>query len=321
MTERTSGVGRTAIVFPGMGPSRFAEVGRFMMVSPFARRRLAEADAALGYSVLDALRAAGDGYTEVSQIAFVVNSLAMADWAEHTLGHRPQLCVGPSFGERAATAYSGAMPFAELVRLTAELAACEVDYYRTEQQDLVSQFIVRTPLERLEEVLAGMTERGEWHEVSAYFDQDVHLVTMAEEHLEGFKQQVRDRGGYSLTTMRPPAHAQVLQPLRKRMQDEVFPRFSFDAPALPVVSDQDGSLVTTGSDVRTMLVDSVVNQVHWGQITRTLLEQGVTRLCVAGPDLLIHRLGTLKKNFELVSVGPKDAMRPRRPARRHLLAS
>ncbi|SDM24864.1 ACP S-malonyltransferase [Allokutzneria albata] len=310
----------TAIVFPGMGPSRFSEVGRFMMISPFARRRLADADAALGYSVLDALRSAGDGYTAASQIAFVVNSLAMADWAEEVLGERPQLCVGPSFGERAATAYSGAMPFDELIRLTAELAACELDYYRTEQQDVVSQFIVRTPLEKLREVLDGMAGRGEWHEVSAYFDQDVHLVTMAERHLDGFKQHVRDLGGYSLTTMRPPAHAQVLEPLRKRMQDEVYPRFSFSAPVLPVISDQDGSLVTTGADVRTMLVDSVVNQVHWGHITRALAEQGVTRLCVAGPDLLIHRLGTLKKNFELISVGPKDAMRPRRPARRHVVS-
>ncbi|MCP3804682.1 ACP S-malonyltransferase [Allokutzneria sp. A3M-2-11 16] len=308
----------TAFVFPGMGPSRFSEVGRFMMISPFARRRLAEADAALGYSVLDALRSAGDGYTAASQIAFVVNSLAMADWAEDVLGERPELCVGPSFGERAAAAYSGAMPFAELIRLTAELAACELDYYRTEQQDVVSQFIVRTPLERLQEVLAGMAGRGEWHEVSAYFDQDVHLVTMSERHLDAFKQRVRELGGYSLTTMRPPAHAQVLEPLRKRMQDEVYPRFSFTAPALPVLSDQDGSVVTTGADVRTMLVDSVVNQVHWGHITATLVEHGVTRLCVTGPDLLIHRLGTLKKNFELIPVGPKDAMRPRRPARRHV---
>ncbi|GAA4003676.1 ACP S-malonyltransferase [Allokutzneria multivorans] len=310
----------TAIVFPGMGPSRFSEVGRFMMVSPYARRRLAEADAALGFSVLEALRESGDGYTAASQVAFVVNSLAMADWAEDVLGERPELCVGPSFGERAAAAYSGALPFAELVRLTAELAECELEYYRTEHSDLVSQFIVRTPLAGLHEVLAGMTERGEWHEISAYFDEDVHLVTMAEEHLDGFKRHVRDLGGYSLTTMSPPAHAQVLQPLRKRVQDEVFPRFSFTPPALPVISDQDGSLVTTGTDVRTLLVDSVVNQVHWGHITRTLLERGVTRLCVAGPDLLIHRLGTLKKTFELVSVGPKDAMRPRRPARRHVVA-
>ncbi|SES17438.1 ACP S-malonyltransferase [Lentzea albida] len=306
---------RTAVVFPGMGPSSFADVGRFMTVSPFARRRVAQADAALGHSLLDELRSGPDEYNAAHQIGFLVNSVAMADWMEASLGFRPDVCVGSSFGERAAVAYSGALPFEEVVALTAELARCELDYFQREHRDLVSQLVVRTPQERLDDVLATMSADGEWYEVSGYFDPGVHLVTMHEEHLAGFKRKVGDRGGYCLTTMRPAAHAGVLAPLRARLRDEVFPKFSFSAPAIPIVSDQDGSLISDGAEVGALLEASTDSPVHWGHIRDRLVDEGLTRICVAGPDYLIHRLGLLKTDFDVVTAGPKDALKPRRPAR------
>ncbi|KOV85279.1 hypothetical protein ADL03_13995 [Nocardia sp. NRRL S-836] len=297
-----------------MGPSKFSDVGRFMTVSPFARRRLAEADAALGRSLLDDLRSGPDEYSAAQQIAFLVNSVAMADWMERTLGLRPELCVGSSFGERAAVAYSGAMPFAEVVRLTAELARCELDYFEREHRDLVSQLVVRTPQEQLDDVLTTMARAGEWHEVSGYFDHGVHLVTMHEEHLAAFKQRISERGGYSLTTMRPAAHAPVLAPLRARMREEVFARFSFTATAIPIISDQNGALVGEGADVGALLDASTVTPVHWGHIHDRLVNERITKICVAGPDFLIHRLELLRKNFEVVTAAPKDALKSRRPA-------
>ncbi|MEV6710434.1 acyltransferase domain-containing protein [Lentzea sp. NPDC051208] len=306
---------RTAVVFPGMGPSKFGDVGRFMTVSPFARRRLAEADAALGYSLLDELRSGPDEYSAAQQIAFLVNSVAMADWMEKSLGFRPDMCVGSSFGERAAVAYSGAMPFAEVVRLTAELARCELDYFREEHRDLVSQLVVRTPQERLDDILTTMSQDDEWHEISGYFDDTVHLVTMHEKHLEAFKRKISDCGGYSLTTMRPAAHARVLAPLRARMREEVFGKFSFAATTTPIISDQDGSLISGGAEVGAMLEASTVNPVHWGHIHDRMVSEGLTRICVAGPDFLIHRLGILRKNFDVVTAGPKDALKSRRPSR------
>ncbi|MFD4636355.1 ACP S-malonyltransferase [Lentzea sp. NPDC058436] len=306
---------RTAVVFPGMGPSSFGDVGRFMTISPFARRRVAQADAALGYSLLDELRSGPDEYNAAQQIGFLVNSVAMADWMEKSLGLRPDVCVGSSFGERAAVAYSGALPFGEVVALTAELARCELDYFREEHKDLVSQLVVRTPQERLDDVLATMSQDGEWHEVSGYFDPGVHLVTMHEEHLDAFKRRISERGGYSLTTMRPAAHAGVLAPLRARLRDEVFRKVSFSAPEIPIISDQDGSLISDGAGVGALLEASTDSPVHWGHIRDRLVGEGLTTICVAGPDYLLHRLSLLKDDFDVVTAGPKDALKPRRPAK------
>ena len=117
--------GLTAIVFPGMGPCNFADVGKYMVLDRYARRRLAAADEALGYSVLQRFRATDHEYSEATQIAFLINSVALADRAVDAMGLEPDLCVGPSFGQKAATAFVDSLPFGDVVRMTADDTAPE----------------------------------------------------------------------------------------------------------------------------------------------------------------------------------------------------
>ncbi|MFD0444343.1 hypothetical protein ACFQ10_20695 [Streptomyces indonesiensis] len=173
-----------------MGPSGFSEVGRFLTLDPFARKRLAEADEALGYSVFDRLRDSEDDYSEATQIAFLVNSMASADRAEQEHGLVPDLCVGPSFGQKAAAAYVSSLPFPEVVRLTAELARCEHAYFAEEYQDAVTHTFVRTPQEKLTEILTELGERGEWYDYSGYLDDGFFMVSLREPELEWFKKAI-----------------------------------------------------------------------------------------------------------------------------------
>jgi len=71
-----------AVVFPGMGPSRFADVGKFMVINPYARRLVAKADERLGYSLVDAFRDTEGDYSRHAQVSFLVNCVALAQWAE-----------------------------------------------------------------------------------------------------------------------------------------------------------------------------------------------------------------------------------------------
>jgi [acyl-carrier-protein] S-malonyltransferase len=89
----------TALVFPGMGPASFADVGRFMVANRYARELVEIADDTLGYSLVDAFRQAEGDYSEAAQVAFFVNCLASAYWARDHLGVEPGLITGASFGE------------------------------------------------------------------------------------------------------------------------------------------------------------------------------------------------------------------------------
>jgi [acyl-carrier-protein] S-malonyltransferase len=325
---------RTALVFPGMGPWKFADVGKFMMVNPIARRLRREADDVLGYSLVDAYRnadgggggphggdpegsanASGDDYSEAAQVAFLVNCLALAQWAAEEYGIEPVACVGPSFGEKSAVAHAGVLPFAETVRLTVLLSRCEREYFRAEHTDVVTHSFIRTPPERLDELLAELDDAGEWYDLSCRIDHDFFMVSLREPALDGFSRRIRQVGGLPLYTMRPPMHSAAFAPLRRKAEEEVFGGFCFADPRLPIVSTRDGSLITTADGARSMLLDGFVAQVQWPAAVAALRAMDVTRVCVAGPDNLWGRVDCTVRAFDVLPALPRSALRPRRRPR------
>ncbi|WP_275558027.1 ACP S-malonyltransferase [Streptomyces sp. 5-6(2022)] len=314
---------RTAMVFPGMGPFRFTDVGEFLLTNPHARRRLAIADEVVGYSVFDRYRQSDADeeaqYAAHTQIAFLTVCLSLADWAEETLGERPELCAGPSFGQRAAVTYAGSLPFEETVRLTAELARCEEEYFRQEHREAVTHCVIHTPEERLREALAELDAEGEWHDVSGYIDQGFYLVSLREPVLDRFKKRIGELGGYNMYTMWPPVHAPAFSALRRKAEEEVLGTFEVADPKLPVVADQNGALLTDAEGVRTMLLDTFNHPIRWPDMVDTMREQGITKVCIAGPDNLFGRVNRTVDTFEVVAIDARKAMRPRvrqRSARR-----
>jgi [acyl-carrier-protein] S-malonyltransferase len=301
----------TGIVFPGMGPSSYADLGKFMMTDACARRLRRAADDVLGYSLMDLYRDAGADYSEYSQVAFLICCLALIDQASDTFDAEPVACTGPSFGGKAAIAYAGALPFVETILLTARLARCEEDYFRTEHQDVVTQSIARTPWPALQEILAAMTERHELSDISCHLDDDFFMVTMRQSSLELFMKQVRAAGGLPLYAMWPPMHSSAFGSLRRKVEDEVLGDFPFDDPWLPIVADHDGSVVGTADGVRDMLLDGFVRPVRWPQAVQTLKEFGITKVFIPGPDRLFSRLRITTQNFAVSAINPTMSLRPK----------
>ncbi|GLX41724.1 malonyl CoA-acyl carrier protein transacylase [Streptomyces roseochromogenus] len=308
----------TAIVFPGMGPASFAEVGKFLLLDPYARVRLAEADEALGYSVFDRFRDAEEDYSVDFQIAFLVNSMALADRAVDTLGAVPTVCAGPSFGQKATAAFVGSLSFPEVVRLTAELARCEEEYFADAYEDVVTHCFVRTPQDRLDEILAGFDDRGAWYDSSGRLDAGFHMLSVREGDLDALNAGISAAGGYSMYSMRPPVHAAAFSALRKKAEEEVFGAYEFADPSLPVVVDHDGSVIRDAAGMRTMMLDTFDRPIHWPRMVESLKGLGVGTLYMTGPDSLFHRLDVTKDNFEVHAVGlPKKRARERE--RQHAL--
>jgi [acyl-carrier-protein] S-malonyltransferase len=295
-----------------MGPVAFNDVGRFMVANRFARELVTVADEVLGYSLVDALREAEGDYSEAAQVAFLVNCLASADWAQDALGVEAEAVLGPSFGEKAAVAFARSLSMPEAVRMTAELARCMDEYFSREHTDIVVLSFVRTPEEKLGEILAELDEQGEWHDISCYVDEGFYMLSLRESRVEWMQQRLRAIGGMPLYTMRPPLHSGAFAGLRDKAEREVLSTLHFTDPKLPVVADQDGALLTTAEQVRTMLLDSIVRPLRWPDAVAGLKRLGVERVCVAGPDSLFGRVPCTTGNFEVVPANPRLAMIPRR---------
>lgn len=295
----------TGIVFPGMGPSGYAELGKFVAANPYARRLRRTADQVLGYALMDRFRQAASDYSEYSQIAFLVSCLAYSEQAAEAVDMPPAACTGPSFGGKAAAAYSGALSIAESILLTARLVRCEEEYFRAAHQDVVTQSVARLPGPALAEILDAMTQRHEWAEISCYIDEDFHMVSLAESSLDRFSKEVRAAGGLPVYVMRPPMHSSAFGALRRKIEDEVLGDFPIRDPLIPIVADQDGSLVTTAAGVRAMLLDSFVRPVRWLDVMKAMQSLGITKLYISGPDSLFGRVRCTTQNFA-VTAGRKQ---------------
>jgi [acyl-carrier-protein] S-malonyltransferase len=303
----------SAFVFPGLGPTAFGDSARFMLVDRYARELLGVADEALGYSLFErysAGRADGD-YATATQLAFFVNCLALATYAERELGAQPQVLAGPSFGGRCTAAYSGALGVADAVRMTERWARCVDDYFACEHTDLVTLSFTRTPAAALQEIRAELDGLGEWHDLSCHIDEDFFMVSVRQGRVEWLERRIRAAGGFSLYTMRPAMHASVLTRLRDRVAEEVLGGLPFADPRLPVIRDQDGVTVTTAAGIRAMLLDGFVGTVRWPAVVGALRDHDVGTLYVTGVDNLFGRVGCTVRNFQVVTVNPRLALRPR----------
>jgi [acyl-carrier-protein] S-malonyltransferase len=289
-----------------MGPSAYADLGKFVAANPYARRLRRIADQVLGYPLMDRYREAEADYSEYSQIAFLVSCLAYAEQAADTFDMESAVCAGPSFGGKAAAAYSEALPIAETMLLTARIARCEEEYFAAAHRDVLTQSVARLPGPDLAELLDAMARRKEWCEISCHIDEDFHMVSLREASLGRFVKDVRAAGGLPLYAMRPPMHSSVFGDLRRRIEDDVLGDFAFRDPRVPIIADQDGSLVTTAGGVRAMLLDSFVRPVRWPDVVRAMRGLGITGLYISGPDSLFSRVRCTTNNFALLAIGPPD---------------
>ncbi|MFD7258935.1 ACP S-malonyltransferase [Streptomyces sp. NPDC059874] len=306
----TGSVPETAIVFPGMQPTAFSEVAKFMLVNPYARELYAIADEVLGYRLADRYQQTDGDYSLYGQISFVVNCLALARHAGERLEIAPAYVTGPSFGARAAAVYSGVLEFADAVAMTARLADTMEEYFTREHPALVTQSIARVPQDKVEVLRQELDERGEWNDVSCVVDHDFTMLTVHESVLDWLQRRIRSFGGMSMYTMKPPMHSYLFGGLRDRVAAEIFDGLTWAEPRLPVVADQDGRVVNTGEGVREMLLDGFVRTVRWPDVVSTLKEAGVGRLYVSGQDGLFTRVACTTRAFEVVPVTPRSAMRP-----------
>jgi [acyl-carrier-protein] S-malonyltransferase len=287
-----------------MGPSGYDDMGKFVATNPCVRRLRRIADSVLGYPLMDSYRVAGADYSEPAQIAFLISCLALIEQAHDTLDAEPVACAGPSFGGKAAVAYSGVLPVDETILLVARLARCEEEYFKTEHQDVITQSIARTPSTALQEILDSMAERNEWHDISCHIDEDFYMVSMREASRDLFLKAVRAAGGLPLYAMRPPMHSSAFGALRRKAEDEILGDLPFSDPRLPIIADHDGSVVTTADGVRAMLLDSFVRAVRWPQVVHSMKELDVTKVYIPGPDRLFGRVRCTTQHFVVVPIKP-----------------
>lgn len=282
-----------AFVFPGQGSQKVGMGKELQAALPEVARLYQEADEALGFSLS---RLCFEGpeaelqLTTNTQPAILATSVAALRAVQVLAGLSPQVVAGHSLGEYSALVATGALAFADAVRLV-------------HQRGRFMQ----------EAVPAGVGAMAAIIGLDAHTVAEVCRAAIAGEHvvcapanfngagqvvIAGMRSAVeralglcKERGAKlaKLLPVSAPFHCSLMQPAADRLSAELA-RVPLGPLAVPVVTNVDAEANQDPERVRELLVRQVTGAVRWEESVRQLAAMGVTDVVELGPGRVLTGL-------------------------------
>jgi [acyl-carrier-protein] S-malonyltransferase len=120
----------------------------------------------------------------------------------------------------------------------------------------------------------------------------------------------RERGARRtvMLAVSAPFHCELMKPAAERLAP-VLTDIEFRALKIPLVTNVDASVITSGVQARDSLVRQVASAVRWSDSVRRLMDEGVTRFIEVGPGkVLAGLIRQIDRGCEALSVSDPDSL-------------
>jgi [acyl-carrier-protein] S-malonyltransferase len=270
---------RTAFVFPGQG-SQVVGMGKVLSDAyPEARRLFAEMDSILGLPLTRLCWEGPDselGDTLNTQPALLTHSIAAWKVLTDALGGFPPLCVaGHSMGEFSALVASGALPFADAVRLTRERGRVMCDCGRNKAGGMAA--ILNLDAVVLEKLCAQAARETEGI-VGVANDNCPGQVVISGEvaALERAMALALERGARRAIRLNVSigSHSPLMREAAFEFAKAVNAAPLAD-PRVPLIGNVDAKPLRTAAALRADLNAQLTSPVRWTESVRTMQSLGV----------------------------------------------
>lgn len=256
------------------------------------RRAFGEASDVLGFDLADAFFSADVDRINRGEIVRPA-SLAIASAIFRMVVDRfgePDYIAGLSLGEIVAGHLSGAMGFADAVRIAHLMPRIEDEVCGG--LGLGVAFYYGVDVRGLERDMADLVDEGAVLSPCAHTADDQMIVTGRNSDLNALNRRAMLAGGIGVIIPHgPPAHSPlpVLAQIQRRFRDEHRYLEPVRSPRIPMVANTTAELLTTADHVMDEYVSQYTRTVHWTRGLRRMWDLGVRRVRIIGPGHFVMK--------------------------------
>lgn len=280
---------KVAFVFPGQGSQTVGMCKAFYDEYAVAKRVFEEADEALGFSITKMCFEGPESdlrLTYNTQPAILTASTACAAVLKEK-GISCDVAAGHSLGEYSALVNTGALAFADAVRIVRKRGQFMQEAVPVGEGSMAA--VLGLESDKIVEICQAVEAEGGEAVQAVNFNCPGQVVIAGAVNAVNKAVEALKAAGAKRAVLLPvsaPFHSSLMQPASERLAEVLAPIEIKDI-TIPVVANVTAKEVTSGAEIKELLVKQAAMPVLWETSVRNMVADGVDTFVEVGPGKVL----------------------------------